>query len=105
MRLVEINGGNPYIGQLQHALLRQAGFGKRVVTLSLECDTDPIQNRAKAQMAAAWIQDVSFGAKLVELGLANWAELQQIIAAWQTWGEHLDSWMAWPWCEVVGWKV
>ena len=105
MNVVEINGGSPYIGQMQHALLREAGFIQRIVTASFECDTDPTQNRAMARAAAAWVQEKSFGSKLVELGLTTGAELEQIAEAWQSWGEHPDSFMASPWCEVVGWKA
>jgi SAM-dependent methyltransferase len=105
MQVVEANGGSPYIGQMQHALLREAGFTPRIVTASFECDADPTQNRAIAQAAAAWVQEKGFWDRVVELGLTTWPELQQIAAAWQTWGEHPDSFMASPWGEVVAWKA
>lgn len=105
MKLVKANGGSPYIGQMQHTLLREAGFVRRVVTASFDCNADPIQNRTSGQAAAVQILEASFGGKMVELGLATWEELQQIGDAWRAWGEHPDSFMAWPWCEVVGWKA
>jgi ubiquinone/menaquinone biosynthesis C-methylase UbiE len=104
MKVVEANGGSPYIGHIQHALLREAGFVERIVSASLECSADPTQNQARGETAAAWVLEASFGGKLVELGLTTWAELQQIADAWRTWGEHPDSFMASPWCEVVSWK-
>lgn len=105
MELVKANGGSPYIGQTQHALLREAGFVRRVVTASFECKADPIQNRTSGQAAAVWVHEASFGGKLVELGLATREELQQIVDAWRAWGEHPDSLLALPWCQVVGWKA
>jgi ubiquinone/menaquinone biosynthesis C-methylase UbiE len=104
MNVVEANGGSPYIGQMQHILLQEAGFVRRIVTASFECDADPAQNRALAQTAAAWVQEASFGGRVVELGLTTWTELQQIAEAWQRWGDHPHAFMASPWCEVVGWK-
>lgn len=105
MKLVKANGGSPGIGQMQHALLREAGFVQRVVTASFECKADPTQNRARGQAFAVSILEASFGGKLVELGLATWEELHQIVDAWRAWGDHPDSFMATPWCEVVGWKA
>ena len=40
----------------------------------------------------------------VATGLSNEAELQAMSKAWRSWGESPGAFLAFPWCNAVGWK-
>ncbi|MCE7986904.1 MAG: hypothetical protein DYG89_37500 [Caldilinea sp. CFX5] len=41
--------------------------------------------------------------RMIALGLTDHATVEQLIAAWQAWGQHPDAFLGRSWCEAIGW--
>lgn len=97
------NGGNPFIGHDLKSLLVQSGF--KSVEASASFDSFGTSERAKmyAAIHQANIRETS-GPKMIELGLADQAELDSFGEALEEWGAREDAFVAICFCEVVGWK-
>lgn len=88
------NGAEPDAGRRLPTWARAAGLTEVNVTTSTWSYHDPA---ARAEYADGWAQrvtDSAFGARAVELGLADHRDLEAIAAAWRAWGQAQDGWFA-----------
>ena len=99
----ESRGGNPLMGRFLRATFLEAGFERVVGSASCEYYGDPEGTRTIAGTLAGMIGDDVWGGAVVAQGLADRKSLDQIEAAWRTWGERPDAMYATPRGEAVGW--
>lgn len=104
--LMQRNGGDPHCGRRQPGLFRAAGFEIVKVSASYDCWTaDAESTRRNAHFLAALCGDSEFSAQLVECGLADRRVLDQLKAAFLTWGERPEAFAAEAWGEIVARKA
>jgi ubiquinone/menaquinone biosynthesis C-methylase UbiE len=104
-RLFERNGGNPYLGKQQRALLRQAGFVNVQASASYDCYGTEETTRLWAAIPAGYLLEEKSVKQFSEYGLAEPFELESMSKAWQKWGENPDALFAHSFGEAVGWKA
>jgi ubiquinone/menaquinone biosynthesis C-methylase UbiE len=102
--LIQQNGGNPFLGKQLRGLCRKAGFVKTQAGASYQCFSSEETTRQLATTFSDLLSEADYIRKVVDLGLAERAELARISQAWQAWGEHPDAFLAVAYCEVVAWK-
>lgn len=103
-RVVQHNGGNPFIGRELRGLLNQSGFSRVEASASYECWATPERTQAWAERIASHYITPPFSDQVIELGWADQAELEEMAASSRRWGEHPDAFMTRAWGEAVGWK-
>jgi hypothetical protein len=54
---------------------------------------------------AKMLDEVEFPARVIALGWADHATLEDMKKAFRAWGEHPDAFFAASRCEAVGWKA
>lgn len=90
------------IGKNIRGLLRQAGFVKTEASASYDCYGTAEEVRGLAESAAG----LSKGQPKEQTGEsagADRAEADAVTAAWRSWGESPDAFLAMSFCEGVGW--
>jgi SAM-dependent methyltransferase len=102
-RLWALNGGNPNRGREHRALLRAAGFGRIAASAGAECNGTSEEVQQWASVARAQLARPEFVARVLAEGWADRARLDQILAAFQVWGEHPDAFSAVLLCQAVAW--
>ncbi len=103
-RVVQHNGGNPFIGRELRGLLNQSGFSRVEASASYECWATPERTRAWAERGARHFTNPPFSDQVIELGWADQAKLEEMAAASRRWGEHPDAFRTRAWGEAIGWK-
>jgi ubiquinone/menaquinone biosynthesis C-methylase UbiE len=101
-KLIEHNGGNPYVGKDLRALLHQAGFVRVQMAASYECRDTVEAVRAWASTVVAALSTVA--PQLVEAGLASSDMIEEAIVAWKAWSADPAAFYADAWCYAIGWK-
>jgi ubiquinone/menaquinone biosynthesis C-methylase UbiE len=101
----ERNGGSPYLGKQQRALLRQAGFRNVQASASYDCYGTAEATRHWAGVMAGYLREDKSVKQFVEYGLAERPELERMSQAWLAWGEHPEALFADAYGEAVGWKA
>ena len=96
------NGGDPYFARRHRAVLREAGFVRVEGMATCEYYGTPEATRAIGEVMARFIRSSIQTA--VQLGWVDEATVEKIGAAWKSWGEHPDAYLAMVRCEAVGWK-
>lgn len=89
------------IGRYLGAILREEGFTNVEISASYDCYWGP---ESVGALVAAWV-GFPFLDQAVEVGLTDKASTENIRTAYREWGEIPDAFLAWPMCQVVGWKV
>ena len=102
-RLWQHNGGDPFIGKRLRHLLNQAGFASVKGSASFESFGTFESTQHIARVVQTYIRE-DVGPRFVELGWANQADLDSVIASWEEWADRPDAFFGHTWCEVVGWK-
>jgi hypothetical protein len=100
-RVARANGGEPDAGRRLLCWARQAGFTDITPSAAAWCFATP-ENRV--WWSGLWADRTvgSVYAKLaVDGGHATTAQLNDIAAAWHTWGEQEDAWFMVPHGEVL----
>ncbi|WP_392673947.1 methyltransferase domain-containing protein [Streptomyces sp. LN785] len=100
-RVARTNGGEPDAGRRLLSWARQAGFTDITPSAGSWCYATP---ESRAWWSGLWAdRTVSSGyAKLaVDGGHTASGQLEEIAAAWRTWGEHDDAWFMVPHGEVL----
>ena len=96
------NGGDPYFARRHRAVLREVGFVRVVASASCESYGTPEATRWIGEVMARYIPSNLETA--VRLGWADAELVERIGAAWKSWGEHPDAYLAILRCEAVGWR-
>lgn len=96
-------GSDITIGRRLPALLREAGFGNTVKSVSADTKGDSESTRAHADMTSSLL-DGPFGQALLDNGWAPSATVENMKKAIHRWGEDPDAFFANVHVEVIGWK-
>lgn len=103
-RALEYNGGHPFFGRTQRAVLRKVGFVHVQASASYDNYGTAETTRAVGQYLADLILQPHMTRVITEQKWASQSELEEISAAYIAWGEHPDAFCARARCEAVGWK-
>ena len=89
------NGGEPDAGRAAARLgARRPASSDVTASAGVWCFADP---EDRAWWASTWADRISrsrLAEQVIELGLADQAELDSIAEAWQRWGRAADGWFA-----------
>ena len=100
----EHNGGTPNFGRQHRSLLREAGF----IGIEASAYVDPFGTPEATQrwgdILANMTLEGPFAETAIELGLADRAKVEQMVAAFKEWGKHPDAFFTRTWCTAVAWK-
>jgi ubiquinone/menaquinone biosynthesis C-methylase UbiE len=99
----QLNGGNPHIGRRLRALLTKAGFINTRASASYDSYGTPGEVSIWAERMIDHFSQSSLSDRLVELGWADRATLEQICTAWRDWADHPNAFYARARVEVIGW--
>ena len=88
------NGGEPDAGRRMLGWAHAAGFTEVTATASTWCFATPEDRAYWGGMWADRILTSAMSAQLLDEGLSDEAELQQISRAWAAWAEHPDAWLS-----------
>jgi ubiquinone/menaquinone biosynthesis C-methylase UbiE len=102
--LARRNGGEAKAGRYLRRWLREAGFSETRVTTATVSYTDPIATREWGDTYAERTLQSNLADRAVEHGIATRSELEDIAAAWRTWGRDPDAFFCFSHTEVVAWK-
>ncbi len=95
------NGAEPDAGRRLPSWARAAGLTDLTVTTSTWSYHDAAGRMALADGWARRTTDSAFGARAVELGLADRAELEAMAGDWRDWAAEPDGWFAMVHGEVL----
>jgi SAM-dependent methyltransferase len=96
-------GSDISLGKRLPAILREAGFGSTLKSVSADTKGDPQAVRSHAQITRSLL-DGPFGKAIIDNGWADKAMVEHLKQAIQEWGEHPDAFFANVHVEVIGWK-
>jgi hypothetical protein len=88
------NQGEPDAGRVLLAWAHEAGFEDVTASASVWCFASPGD---RTWWASTWADRISrsrLAEQVIELELADQAELDSIADGWQSWGRHTDGWFA-----------
>ena len=94
----------PRRGRYLRALLSEAGFRDVAASARYVSYGDQELVRQFAVDRAEECRGGALADDALRLGLVDRSALQAMSKAWRTWGDSTDSFLAFPWCAVVGWK-
>ena len=103
-RALEYNGGHPFFGRNQRAILREVGFVNVQASASYDNYGTAETTRAVGKYLADLMLQSHMTHVVIEQQWASQSELEEISAAFIAWGEHPDAFYARARCEAVGWK-
>jgi hypothetical protein len=92
------------MGRTLRALLHAAGFRDVEAAARFLSYGTPERVRSFGRARAADTADPWFATKAHEHGLLDEPERRAVEAAWLTWSESPDAFVAFPWCRAVGWR-
>jgi len=88
------NGGEPDAGRFLVAWAHAAGLTDVTASASAWCFADPEDRTWWSETWAERISASTLSARVIELGLADQAELDDLADGWRTWAAHDDGWFA-----------
>ncbi|MEZ4681300.1 MAG: methyltransferase domain-containing protein [Caldilineaceae bacterium] len=97
--------GHPRIGHQLGGLLIEAGFTEVKASASYEVYSDPETRGGIAEVIVSRLSETDFVERAIERQFTNADELEAMKAAWQTWQERPDGFLAASHCEAVGRKA
>jgi len=104
-RVMRHNGGNPFYSRHVRGYLRKAGFEK---TAGFAVAADYYGTLQETRRWAAFVNGVyrspDFADLVIGQGWATSAELEELLAQLQHWGENPEAFFALTYCAGVGWK-
>jgi len=103
-RVHEYNGGHPLFGRSQRARLREAGFVNIRVSASFDTYGTAEVTRRVGKYFAGLVLQPDTANLVVGQKWASQADLDEMGAAFEAWGNHPDAFLARARCEAVGWK-
>jgi ubiquinone/menaquinone biosynthesis C-methylase UbiE len=102
--LARRSGAEPDAGRHLRRWFREAGFRETLVTTSTVSYTDVAATRDWGNSYAERTLHSTIAERALELGIATRAELEEIAAAWRSWGCDPDAHFCFAHTEVVAWK-
>jgi SAM-dependent methyltransferase len=96
-------GSDITLGRRLPAILRQAGFGDTLKSVSADPKGDPEATRSHADITISLL-DGPFGRDIVDRGWAARRTVERLKETIREWGEHPDAFFANVHVEVIGWK-
>ncbi|MGB6056905.1 MAG: class I SAM-dependent methyltransferase [Microthrixaceae bacterium] len=93
-RVARSNGGEPDAGRRMHVWAREAGFDQITATASTWCYNTSDDRAWWGGMWADRILQSAMTHQVLDEGLATQADLERMSAAWTTWAEDEDGWIA-----------
>ncbi|MET0694848.1 MAG: methyltransferase domain-containing protein [Propionibacteriaceae bacterium] len=93
-RVARSNSGEPDAGRRMRSWAQQAGFSEINATASAWCFADDVDVAWWSDSWADRVTQSSFARQAVERGLATVTELDELAAAWRTWGTAPDAWFS-----------
>jgi hypothetical protein len=103
-RIIEINGGNPYLGRDVRNLLHEAGYQNIVATASYESHGSPATFGSLSNMLKGVTPEGMLGAQFLAHKLIDQEQLGQLHDTIARWLNHPGAFLGRPWCEAVGRK-
>ena len=98
-RVWRLNGGNPRLGRIQRALLRQTGFRHGETTLH---GIEVAPNAAESWVAR--LLGPRVGGRALELGWVDRPTLERYAEGWRTWAKDPDALAITANLQTVGWR-
>jgi ubiquinone/menaquinone biosynthesis C-methylase UbiE len=102
--VLQHNGANPFLGRTHRALLRESGFADIKASASFDYYATSEADVRVGEFWADFILQPHIAGAIREQGWATQTELEEMSAAFKSWGEHPDAFYARARCEAVGWK-
>ena len=102
-RVMQHNGGDPFIGRRLRSLLTEIGLKRIEASASYECHGTPESVQYTVDIGSNYFSGV-FADQVIELGWMDRSEIENIVADWKIWGETPGAFWARSWCEAIGWK-
>ncbi|MFN2289866.1 MAG: methyltransferase domain-containing protein [Anaerolineae bacterium] len=96
-------GSDITLGKRLPAILREAGFGSTIKSVSADSKGDLEAVRSHAKITV-FLLDGPLGRDAVERGWADEATIERLKEGIQAWAEHPDAFFANVHVEVIGWK-
>jgi SAM-dependent methyltransferase len=96
-------GSDITLGKRLPAILREAGFGSTLKSVSADTKGDPASVRSHAEITLSLL-DGPFGRDIVERGWADLSTVERLEESIREWAEHPDAFFANVHVEVIGWK-
>ena len=93
-RVARSNGAEPDAGRRLVSWARAAGFTEVVPGASAWCYSSTEDRIWWGELWAQRVTESAFGHQAVTSGLATWADLQEMAAAWRRWAGSVDGWFA-----------
>jgi ubiquinone/menaquinone biosynthesis C-methylase UbiE len=100
-RVLEHNGGNPYMARNLRQLLLEAGFVRTEGSASVVSQGTLEETRRTAAYAVSTFAATARTA--LELGWVNQATVDMMLAELAEWGERPDAFRVGGMCEAIGW--
>jgi SAM-dependent methyltransferase len=96
-------GSDITLGKRLPAILREAGFGGTIKSVSADTKGDPEATRSHAEITLSLL-DGPFGRDIVDKDWADRRTVERLKESIREWGEHPDAFFANVHVEVIGWK-
>jgi SAM-dependent methyltransferase len=97
-------GAEPRRGRALRRYLVEAGFREVEASARYVSYGTPERVRLFGDDRARKCEEPSFARCAVARKLVDAKTLEDMAAAWRTWGSSTAGFMAFPWCTAVGWK-
>jgi ubiquinone/menaquinone biosynthesis C-methylase UbiE len=105
VRLMRLNGGDPYFGRRQPSCLRKAGFSRVACSASHDCWTPSLETARKVgRLMKGYFMSEELVNLALQHGLVDRKTPEKIWTALDDWGENADIFAAEAWGEAVAWK-
>lgn len=102
--LARRNGGEANAGRYLRRWLREAGFSETRVTTATVSYMDPGATCEWGKTYAERTLHSNLADRAVGYGIATRSELEDIAAAWRTWGRDPDAFFCFSHTQIVAWK-
>lgn len=100
-RAARANGGDPDAGRSLYGWAHAAGFTEVHPSSSVWCFAEPDDRQYWGGMWADRILTSALSRQLLDQGLAEESDLDQISAAWRRWTDDPDGWISLLHAEIV----
>lgn len=100
-RVHRATSGEPDAGRRLLSWVQEAGFTRVTPSVSAWCFATPEDRQYWGGMWERRILESAVTGRILDAGLADRAELEEISQAWRRWAEHPDGWLMVPHGEVL----
>jgi ubiquinone/menaquinone biosynthesis C-methylase UbiE len=99
------NGSDPFFGRRHRSLLREAGFETLSFSASYDNYVTPAETRGVGKFTAQLLRQPHMSGPLVSSRWTSKAELDEMCAAFEKWGDEPDAFYARARCETVARRI